>query len=78
MLSHQNLQSATPKAFTQAQAHPLIDELSTALTFIQSAHESAKDSNLAQIHPETYTHICDALHYCESAIDDLNEINEDA
>jgi DNA-binding transcriptional regulator GbsR (MarR family) len=69
-------QQTTTQGFTQAQAHPLIDELQTALNFIQSAHESAKDSNLAQAHPEAYTDICDALHHCQSAIDALNEIEE--
>lgn len=85
MISHDFLNSlinkpleGTPQLFTQAQAHPLVDELSTALTFIQSAHESAKDSKLANFHPEAYADICDALHHCQSAIDYLGEITEDA
>ena len=67
----------TIQGFTQAQAHPLIDELQTALNFIQSAHESAKDSKLADFHPEAYTDILNALHHCQSAIDYLNEIQSD-
>ena len=70
------LQGATPKPFTQTQTSPLIDELQTALTFIQSAHESAKNSKLADFYPEAYTDICDAIHHCQSAIDYLKEIEE--
>ena len=69
-------QKTTIQGFTQAQAHPLIDELQTALNFIQSAYESAKDSKLGDFHHEAYTDICDALHHCQSAIDALNEIEE--
>jgi len=50
--------------------------LQTALTYLQSALEAAKQLNLAKLQPEAFGDIIDAIHYTASASDYLNEIEE--
>lgn len=84
MLSHQNLQSwqqspiqgAIPKRFTQAQAQSIIDDLQTALPYLQSALEAAKELNLAKTNSDAYGDIISTIHHCTSASDYLNEIED--
>ena len=75
------LQGAIPEAskpITVFQAQGVIDDLQTGLAFVRQAHETAQSLNLKDSEYESWSDICDALHYCESAIDALNEINENA
>jgi hypothetical protein len=74
------LQGAIPKTskpITQAQAQGIIDDLQTALPYLQSALQTAKDLKLANSHPDAYGDIVDVVTYCEEACDYLNEINEE-
>ena len=73
------LQGATPKAskpITQAQAQSIIHDLQTALPYLQSALETAKELNLSKTNSDAYGDIISAIHHCTSASDYLNEIED--
>lgn len=73
------LQGAIPKAskpLTQAQAQGIIDDLQTALPYLQSALQAAKDLKLGDSLPDAYGDIVDVVTYCEEASDYLNEIED--
>jgi recombinational DNA repair protein (RecF pathway) len=68
--------SQSHPTITQAQAQSIVDDLQTALPYLQSALEAAQKLNLEKAQPDAYSDINDAIHYCASASDYLNEIED--
>lgn len=69
--------SAPKNRITQAQAQAIVDDLQTALSYLQSAFQACKDLKLGNTHPDTYGDIAEIIMYCEIASDSLNEIEDE-
>jgi hypothetical protein len=71
------VQQVNAKRITQAQVQSIVDDLQTAMPFLQSALQAARKLKLADSHPDAYGDIVDVVTYCEEACDYLNEINDE-
>lgn len=64
------------KTITPSQAQSIIDDLQTALPYLQSALEAAKDITANPEVASAHDDIISAIHHCTSASDYLNEIED--
>jgi hypothetical protein len=58
---------------TDWERQALCDDLTTALMFLQAAHDVAVKANLKDTHSELSTAIADALNSCNEAIQRLDD-----
>lgn len=63
------------KPITQAQ-ESIIDDLQTALPYLQSALEATGLLPVADLHTVAYGEIVNAIQHCTSASDYLNEVED--
>ncbi len=71
------MQGVIPPQSTDWQTESLIDDLSTALPFLQSAYDAAVSAGLKESNYELLAAIGDALNGCNEALERLNDTGEE-